>query len=113
MTRLAWGGPLMAAASQGLPPALARLKVLIIEDERDLTEVLTYNLHREGYETLVAHDGQEGLRKAQTLLPDLIILDLMLPVLSGQDVLRELRAGERTREIPVIILSARAEETDQ
>jgi two-component system phosphate regulon response regulator PhoB len=89
------------------------MRVLIIEDERDLTEVLTYNLQREGYETLVAHDGQEGLRKAQTLLPDLILLDLMLPALSGQDVLRELRAGERTRDIPIIILSARAEETDQ
>jgi two-component system phosphate regulon response regulator PhoB len=92
---------------------MARTRILIIEDERGLTDVLAYNLQREGYEALVAHDGQEGLRKAQTLLPDLIILDLMLPVLSGQDVLRELRAGERTRDIPVIILSARAEETDQ
>jgi two-component system phosphate regulon response regulator PhoB len=103
----------MAAASQGQAPATARLKVLIIEDERDLTEVLTYNLQREGYETLVAHDGQEGLRKAQTLLPDLIILDLMLPTMKGEEVCRELRAGERTREIPIIIISAKAEETDQ
>src|SRR6266849_4151260 len=92
---------------------MTRPRILIIEDERGLTEPLAYNLQREGYEPIVAHDGQEGLRKAQTLLPDLIILDLMLPVLSGQDVLRELRAGERTRDIPVIILSARAEETDQ
>src|SRR5947208_15543685 len=95
------------------PAAMARTRILVIEDERGLTEPLVYNLHREGYEAIVAHDGQEGLRKAQTLLPDLIILDLMLPVLSGQDVLRELRAGERTCDIPVIILSARAEETDQ
>jgi two-component system phosphate regulon response regulator PhoB len=93
--------------------AVPRTRILIIEDERDLTELLTYNLQREGYETLVAHDGQEGLRKAQTLLPELIILDLMLPALSGQEVLREIRAGERTRDIPVIILTARAEETDQ
>ena len=78
-----------------------------------LTEVLTYNLQREGYETIVAHDGQEGLRKAQTLLPDLILLDLMLPGLSGLEVCRELRAGERTREIPIIMLTAKAEETDQ
>jgi two-component system phosphate regulon response regulator PhoB len=89
------------------------MRILIIEDERDLTEALCYNLHREGYQTAVAHDGQEGLRKAQMQLPDLIILDLMLPALSGQDVLRELRAGERTRTIPVIILTAKAEETDQ
>ncbi len=94
-------------------PGVSLMRILIIEDERDLTELLAYNLHREGYETVIAHDGQEGLRKAQMLLPDLIILDLMLPVLAGQDVLRELRAGERTRAIPVVILTARAEETDQ
>src|SRR5438552_3326837 len=92
---------------------MTRPKILIIEDERALNQVLTYNLQREGYETLVAHDGQEGLRKAQTLLPDLIILDIMLPLLSGLDVCRELRGGERTREIPIIILTAKAEETDQ
>src|SRR5579871_479804 len=92
---------------------MTRPRILIIEDERALTELLTYNLQREGYETFVAHDGQEGLRKAQTQLPDLIILDLMLPGLSGQEVLREIRAGERTRDLPVIILTARAEETDQ
>jgi two-component system phosphate regulon response regulator PhoB len=89
------------------------MRILVIEDERDLTQVLTYNLQKEGYETTVAHDGQEGLRKAQTLLPDLIILDLMLPALTGTEVLRELKAGERTREIPVIILTAKSEETDQ
>jgi len=102
-----------AAVSQGPVPTVARMRILVIEDERDLTQVLTYNLQKEGYDTTVAHDGQEGLRKAQTLLPDLIILDLMLPTLSGTEVLRELRAGERTREIPIIILSAKAEETDQ
>jgi two-component system phosphate regulon response regulator PhoB len=85
----------------------------MIEDERALTEVLTYNLDREGYETVVAHDGQEGLRKAQTLLPDLVILDLMLPILNGLEVCRELKAGERTRSIPILMLTAKAEETDQ
>src|SRR5947209_4146529 len=92
---------------------MAGMKILIIEDERALTDVLSYNLQRDGYETIVAHDGQEGLRKAQTMLPDLILLDLMLPLLSGIDVCRELRAGERTREIPIIILTAKAEEMDQ
>src|SRR3954467_10233587 len=92
---------------------MVKPRILIIEDERGLTDVLTYNLQREGYETLVAHAGQEGLRKAQTQLPDLVLLHLMLPTLSGQGVCRELRAGERTRDIPIIILSARAEETDQ
>jgi len=91
----------------------AGTRVLIIEDERALTEVLEYNLRREGFETVTAHDGQEGLRKAQTLLPDLIILDLMLPVLGGLDVCRELRSGDSTREIPIMMLTAKAEETDQ
>src|SRR5262245_41160087 len=90
-----------------------RPRLLIIEDERALTKVLTYNLDREGFETTVAHDGREGLQKAQTLLPDLVLLDLMLPVLNGLEVCRELRAGERTRHIPIVMLTAKAEETDQ
>jgi two-component system phosphate regulon response regulator PhoB len=85
----------------------------VIEDERGLTDVLSYNLQREGYETIVAHDGQEGLRKAQTLLPDLILLDLMLPSVSGLEICRELKSGERTRDIPIVMLTAKAEETDQ
>src|SRR6266496_3716087 len=92
---------------------MTKPRILIVEDERALTDVLTYNLQREGYEPHVAHDGQEGLRKAQTLLPEVVLLDLMLPVLNGLEVCRELRAGERTRHIPIIMLSAKAEETDQ
>src|ERR1700730_3306989 len=108
------GGTALAAATSGTPAtAAARTRVLIIEDERALTDVLAYNLQREGYEAILAHDGQEGLRKAQTLLPDLILLDLMLPGMSGLDVCRELRAGERTRDIPIIMITAKAEETDQ
>jgi two-component system phosphate regulon response regulator PhoB len=92
---------------------MASPRILIIEDERALTEVLSYNLQREGYEVLVAHDGQEGLRKAQMQLPDLILLDLMLPKMDGLEVCRELRAGERTRNVPILMLTAKAEETDQ
>ncbi len=92
---------------------MAREKVLIVEDERALTEALSYNLEREGYEAIVAHDGREGLRKAQTLLPDLIILDLMLPGLGGLEICRELRGGARTAKIPTLMLTAKAEETDQ
>ena len=88
-------------------------KVLVVEDERALVEVLAYNLEREGFEVLVAHDGQDGLRQAQVRLPDLVVLDLMLPVMGGLDVCRELRQGSRTREIPIIMVTARAEETDQ
>jgi two-component system phosphate regulon response regulator PhoB len=92
---------------------MARPRILIIEDERGLTDVLSYNLQREGYDTLVAHDGQEGLRKAQMHLPDVILLDLMLPGMGGLDVCRELRGGERTRHVPILMLTAKAEETDQ
>jgi two-component system, OmpR family, phosphate regulon response regulator PhoB len=92
---------------------MSRPRILIIEDERGLTQALEYNFKREGYDVALAHDGVEGLRKAQTLLPDVVILDLMLPGLGGLDVCRELRAGERTRGIPILILTARAEETDQ
>jgi len=92
---------------------MAKPKILVIEDERALTDVLSYNLEREGYEVALAHDGQEGLRKAQMQLPDLILLDLMLPKLDGLQVCRELRAGERTRHVPILMLTAKAEETDQ
>jgi two-component system phosphate regulon response regulator PhoB len=93
--------------------AMARSRILLIEDERALTDVLAYNLQREGYEVIVAHDGQEGLRKAQMQTPDLVVLDLMLPKMDGLEVCRALRAGDRTRNVPILMLTARAEETDQ
>lgn len=93
--------------------AMSRPRILIIEDERALTEVLSYNLQREGYDVTIAHDGQEGLRKAQLQTPDAVILDLMLPRVDGLEVCRELRAGERTRTVPILMLTAKAEETDQ
>jgi two-component system, OmpR family, phosphate regulon response regulator PhoB len=88
-------------------------RVLIIEDERGITQALDYNFRREGYEVATSADGSEGLRKAKTLLPDVVILDLMLPSMNGLDVCKELRSGERTRDIPIVMLTARAEETDQ
>jgi two-component system phosphate regulon response regulator PhoB len=94
-------------------PTMAKPKILVIEDERALVEVLAYNLTREGFEVLTAHDGQDGLRQAQLKLPDLVVLDLMLPVKSGLDVCRDLRRDSRTREIPIIMLTAKAEESDQ
>jgi two-component system, OmpR family, phosphate regulon response regulator PhoB len=95
------------------PMPMAKPRILIIEDERGLTDVLTYNLHREGYETVVAHDGQEGLRKAQTNPPDLILLDLMLPGMDGLEVCRQLRASKQTSRVPILMLTAKGEETDQ
>ncbi len=95
-----------------LPP-MPKSKILIIEDERHLADTLALNLRREGYEVLTAYDGQDGLNQAQLRLPDLIVLDLMLPVKAGLDVCRELRAGSRTREIPIVMVTAKAEESDE
>jgi two-component system phosphate regulon response regulator PhoB len=92
---------------------MSQPRVLIIEDERGLVQSLTWYFTREGYETIAAHDGLEGLRKAQTLLPDVVLLDLMLPGLGGQEICRELRAGDRTRDLPIIMITAKSEESDQ
>src|SRR4051812_9845923 len=88
-------------------------KILIVEDEPSLIVVLTYNLQREGYDVAVAKEGREGLRKAQAAIPDLVVLDLMLPGLSGLDICRELRASPRTAPAVILMLTAKGEETDQ
>jgi two-component system phosphate regulon response regulator PhoB len=92
---------------------MSKGKILIVEDDRSLAEVLSYNLKQAGYEVLVSHDGQDGLAQAQVKLPELVILDLMLPVLEGQEVCRRLRADRATRDMMIIMLTARAEETDE
>ena len=92
---------------------MPRPRILVVEDERPLAEVLAANLEREGYEVALAHDGQDGLRQAQVKLPDLIVLDLMLPLKPGLEVCRELRSGSRTRDIPIIMVTAKGEETDE
>ncbi len=92
---------------------MAKLKVLVIEDDRSLSEVLAYNLKQAGYEVLVASDGQDGLLQAQIKLPDIVILDLMLPVIDGLDVCRRLRADAATREMLILMLTAKSEESDE
>lgn len=105
--------PAQTPALRDVPMSSPHPRVLIIEDEPSLVEVLTYNLQRDGYEVSASGDGRDGLRKAQTLQPDLILLDVMLPGLSGVDVCRELRSHPETARIPVVMLTAKAEETDQ
>src|SRR5438067_10992363 len=92
---------------------MPKAKVLVIEDDRSLAEVLSYNLKAAGYEVLLSTDGQDGLLRAETKSPDLVVLDLMLPVVDGLDVCRRLRARAATREIPIIMLTAKAEESDE
>jgi two-component system phosphate regulon response regulator PhoB len=92
---------------------MANPRILIIEDERPLVEILQINLAREGFETSSARDGAEGLKLAQTTVPDLILLDLMLPGRSGLDVCRDLKSSPITKKIPVIMITAKSEESDQ
>ncbi len=92
---------------------MAKRQVLIVEDDPALAEVLEYNLRREGYDTRLATDGQEGLRQARLSGPDLIVLDLMLPLIDGLEVCRRLRADPATRNILVLMLTAKTEETDE
>lgn len=92
---------------------MARSKILIIEDDRSLADVLSYNIKQAGYDVLVARDGQDGLRQAQLKLPDMIILDLMLPVMDGLEVCRQLRGDPNTREMLILMLTAKSEESDQ
>ena len=87
--------------------------VLVVEDEDALSTLLEYNLAKEGYRVAVAADGEEALIKADETLPDLVILDWMLPKVSGIEVCRRLRARPETRNLPIIMLTARVEETDR
>ena len=93
-------------------PATGRKKVLVVDDEKDIVELVAYNLGRNGYEAIVAHDGNEALELAAKETLDLIILDLMLPGIDGTEVARRLKADPRTAPIPIVMLTAKGEETD-
>ncbi len=85
--------------------------VLIVEDEKNIVDILRFNLQREGYQTAEAYDGEAGLELARTGDPDLILLDVMLPKMNGFDVCRKLR--DEGNSVPIIILTAREEEADK
>ena len=88
-------------------------RILIVEDERDIADLVGFNLERAGYEVLKAHDGITGAEIAIHERPDLVILDLMLPGKDGYGVFKELRRDSRSRDIPVIMLTARAQTEDR
>ena len=88
--------------------------VLVIEDEVDLATTLEYNLRAEGFQVRIAHSGRQGLAAAMAdPVPDLIVLDLMLPDLAGTEICRRLREQDRTRDVPVIMCTAKGEEIDR
>jgi len=92
---------------------LKPIRVLIADDEPNQLELVRFNLKQENYEVTIALDGEQTLLLAQDILPDIIILDWMMPRMSGIEVCRHLRSNQVTKEIPIIILSARGEEGDR
>ncbi len=91
---------------------MAKGTILVVEDEEDILELVSYNLAREGFAVERAATGETGLQKARTTSPDLILLDIMLPGVDGLDVCRSLKRDEATRTIPIIMMTARGEEAD-
>ncbi len=91
---------------------MAKKRILVVDDEIELVKAIQIRLEQAGYEIMVAYDGQEGLEKAKKEKPDLIILDLMLPKMDGYKVCGLLKANTRYNKIPIIMLTARAQESD-
>ena len=91
---------------------MSKKRVILVEDERDMAELVALRLKREGYLVELAHDGLEGLKQIKAHPPDLAILDLMLPGLSGTEICRQLRDDPRTHDLPILMLTAKAEESD-
>ncbi|RKY76153.1 DNA-binding response regulator [candidate division KSB1 bacterium] len=87
-------------------------KILIVEDEPDISELIVFNVEQAGFKTITAGSGETAIKKTRTDKPDLIILDLMLPGIDGIDVCRLLKADTGTKEIPIIMLTARSEDSD-
>jgi len=91
---------------------MAKENILIIEDEEDILELINYNLTREGYQTSSAITGEDGYNKARTIVPDLIVLDLMLPGMDGLEICKLVKNDSKTQHIPIIMLTAKSEESD-
>jgi two-component system, OmpR family, phosphate regulon response regulator PhoB len=92
---------------------MARERILLIEDEPDIAEVLQYNLEKEGFEVAVAHRGDSGLEAIRREPPDLVLLDLMLPGIDGLEIFRMLKRDAATSRLPIVMLTARSEELDR
>ena len=92
---------------------MAKKKILVVDDEPQLLEMVQIRLEAANYEVITAADGQEGLEKARNEKPDLIVLDLMLPKLDGYRVCRMLKFDEKYKNIPIILFTARAQDSDR
>ncbi|MEX0585333.1 MAG: response regulator transcription factor [Pirellulales bacterium] len=88
-------------------------RILIVDDEASLVEVLAYNFTREGFEVDTAHDGREALQKCRLAPPDVVVLDVMIPLIDGLQVCRQIRSDAKLKDVRVLLLTARGEETDE
>ncbi len=102
---------LLSARLKG--PLMPKGTVLVIDDEKDLIELVRYNLEKEGFQVIAALDGEVGLATAMREIPDVVLVDLMLPGIDGLEVCGRLRADQRTAGIPLIMLTAKASESDR
>lgn len=91
---------------------MAKEHILVVDDEEDILELVRYNLVKEGYRVTTVASGEEALKSARSALPDIILLDLMLPGVDGLEVCRVLKQDPKTRHVPIIMLSAKGEEAD-
>jgi DNA-binding response OmpR family regulator len=88
-------------------------RVLLIEDDRDIVELVRYNLEREGFQVAAATDGASGLAQVRKTPPDILLLDMMLPKISGLDICKEIRRDTSLNRLPILMLTARGEEADR
>jgi two-component system phosphate regulon response regulator PhoB len=91
---------------------MPKKKILVVEDDRDISELITYNLEREGYEIACLYDGSQAVDFVHKRKPELIILDLMLPEVDGIEICRQLKSDAATKHIPIVMLTAKSEEAD-
>jgi phosphate regulon transcriptional regulator PhoB len=95
------------------PEAVIKKRILVIEDDRDIVELVRYNLEKDGYQVFTATDGALGMAQVKKSPPDLLVLDLMLPKLSGLEICKEIRRDAALNRLPILILTARGEEADR
>ena len=108
------GAASVQGETAGQPHSPARCwKILIVDDEKDIVDLVAYNLEKEGHEVLKAYDGERAIQSIRSKGPDLVILDLMLPGVDGLEVCRALRRAPESRALPIIMLTARSEESDR
>jgi DNA-binding response OmpR family regulator len=92
---------------------MEKKKILVIDDEQDIVETIRFRMQQEGYACICANDGVEGLNKARSESPNLILLDIMLPKMNGHKLARLLKYDEKYQHIPIIMISAKTQETDR